>query len=247
MNKFFTLAILVLFLSSCKNELTFKEAHFEKKSSLPCEENCPLVILTVPVAENVPIVADSINKKIFSVVREIIYFGEKPYPSTDYQGLLDSFIGSYDEMKTKYPKDTFGWEGKIEGKVAYESDSILNIKIKHYTFTGGAHGYEGIRSLLFDPKTGKNIPNEFLFRDLNKFRAFAETKFRAKYKIPTEQNINATGLMFEEDVFELPLSIFYTEKGLLLYYNTYEVASYADGPKELLLTYKELKPYLLVK
>lgn len=247
MNKFFTLAILVLFLSSCKNELTFKEAHFEKKSSLPCKENCPLVILTVPVAENVPIVADSINKKVFSVVREIIYFGEKPYPSTDYQGLLDSFIGSYDEMKTKYPKDTFGWEGKIEGKVAYESDSILNIKIKHYTFTGGAHGYEGIRSLLFDPKTGKNIPNEFLFRDLNKFRAFAETKFRAKYKIPTEQNINATGLMFEEDVFELPLSIFYTENGLLLYYNTYEVASYADGPKELLLTYKELKPYLLVK
>lgn len=247
MNKFFTLAILVLFLSSCKNELTFKEAHFEKKSSLPCKENCPLVILTVPVAENVPIVADSINKKIFSVVREIIYFGEKPYPSTDYQGLLDSFIGSYDEMKTKYPKDTFGWEGKIEGKVAYESDSILNIRIKHYTFTGGAHGYEGIRSLLFDPKTGKNIPNEFLFRDLNKFRTFAETKFRAKYKIPTEQNINATGLMFEEDVFELPLSIFYTEKGLQLYYNTYEVASYADGPKELLLTYEELKPYLLVK
>lgn len=247
MNKFFTLAILVLFLSSCKNELTFKDESFSKKSSLPCKENCPEVTLTVPVAENVPIVADSINKKVFSVVREIIYFGEKPYPSTDYQGLLDSFIASYDEMKTKNPKEIFGWEGKIEGKVTYESDSIINIKIKHYTFTGGAHGYQGIRSLLFDPKTGKNIPTAFLFRDLNKFKAFAETKFRTKYKIPTEQNINANGLMFESDVFELPLSIFYTEKGLLLYYNTYEVASYADGPKELLLSYEELKPYLLVK
>jgi len=247
MNKLFTLAILVLFLSSCKNELTFKEEHFEKKSSLPCKENCPEVTLTVPVAENVPIVADSINKKVFAVVKEIIYFGEKPYTSTDYQGLLDSFIGSYDEMKKQNPKDIFGWEGKIEGRVAYETDSIINIEIKHYTFTGGAHGYEGIRSLLFDPKTGKNIPIEFLFKDLNKFKAFAETKFRAKYKIPTGQNINATGLMFEDDVFELPLSIFYTEKGLLLYYNTYEVASYADGPKELSLTYAELKPYLVVR
>lgn len=247
MKKFLTLAFLVLFLSSCKNELTFKEAHFEKKSSLPCKENCPIVTLTVPVAENVPIVADSINKKVFSVVREIIYFGEQPYPSSDYQGLLDSFIASYDEMKQKNPKEIFGWEGKIEGEVVYESDSILNIKIKHYTFTGGAHGYEGTRSLLFDPNTGKNIPNEFLFRDLNKFKAFAENKFRTKYKIPTEENINAEGLMFENDVFELPLSIFYTEKGILLYYNTYEVASYADGPKELFLSYEELKPYLLVK
>ncbi len=247
MNKFLTIAIFVLFLTSCKNELTFKEENFSKKSTLPCEENCPEVTLTVPVAENFPIVADSINKKVFSVVREIIYFGEKPYPSSDYQGLLNSFIASYDEMKTKNPKEIFGWEGKIEGKVVYESDSILNIEIKHYTFTGGAHGYSGIRSLLFDPKTGKNIPNEFLFKDLNRFKAFAETKFRTKYKIPTEENINATGLMFENDVFELPLSVFYTDKGLLLYYNTYEAASYADGPKELVLTYEELKPYLLVK
>lgn len=247
MNKFLTLAVFVLFLTSCKNELTFKEENFSKKSTLPCEENCPEVTLTVPVAENVPIVADSINKKVFSVVREIIYFGEKPYPSTDYQGLLNSFIASYDEMKKKNPKEIFGWEGKIEGKVVYESDSILNIEIKHYTFTGGAHGYSGIRSLLFDPKTGKNIPNEFLFKDLNQFKAFAEGKFRTKYKIPTEENINATGLMFENDVFELPLSVFFTDKGLLLYYNTYEAASYADGPKELLLTYEELKPYLLVK
>lgn len=247
MKKFLALTFLLLFLSSCKNELTFKEEHFEKKSALPCKENCPLVTLTVPVAENVPIVADSINKKVFSVVKEIIYFGEKPYTSTDYQGLLDSFIDSYDDMKKDFPKDIFGWEGKIEGIVAYESDSILNIEIKHYTFTGGAHGYSGIRSLLFDPQTGKSIPTEYLFRDLNKFKAFAETKFRTKYKIPTEQNINATGLMFENDVFELPLSIFFTEKGLLFYYNTYEVASYADGPKELLLTYEELKPYLLIK
>lgn len=247
MKKLFTFAVLVLFLSSCKNELAFKEEHFEKKSSLPCKENCPEVTVTVPVASNVPIVADSINKKVFSVVKEIIYFGGEPYTSTNYQGLLDSFIGSYDEMKTKHPKEIFGWEGKVEGKVVYHTDSVLNIKIEHYTFTGGAHGYSGIRSLIFDPKTGKHIPNEYLFRNLNEFKAFAETKFRAKYEIPTDQNINATGLMFESDKFELPMSFFYQKGGLLLYYNTYEVASYADGPKELFLTYKELKPYLLIK
>ncbi len=43
------------------------------------------------------------------------------------------------------------------------------------------------------------------------------------------------------------MTMLFNEKGLLLYYNTYEVASYADGPKELQFTFKELEPYLKVK
>ena len=75
--------------------------------------------------------------------------------------------------------------------------------------------------------------------------AFAEKKFRAKYKIPANKSINATGLMFENEKFNLPENIFYTDDGLLLYYNSYEAASYADGPKELLLPYKEVNDYLV--
>ena len=123
----------------------------------------------------------------------------------------------------------------------------MNIEIKHYTYTGGAHGYQGLRSLLFDPNTGKYIPNSQLFKDPNAFKAFAEKKFRAKYKIPETTSINATGLMFEDEKFYLPQNIFYTDKGLLLYYNSYEAASYADGPKEILLPYKEVNDYLLLK
>ena len=53
--------------------------------------------------------------------------------------------------------------------------------------------------------------------------------------------------MFEDDTFHLPQNIFYTDKGLLLFYNPYEVASYAEGTKELLLTYKEVNDYLLIR
>jgi hypothetical protein len=45
---------------------------------------------------------------------------------------------------------------------------------------------------FFDPSTGKSIPNVALFRDKNAFMAFAEKKFRAKYKIPANKSINAT-------------------------------------------------------
>ncbi|MBF7091072.1 DUF3298 and DUF4163 domain-containing protein [Flavobacterium sp. ALJ2] len=244
----YTFLFVTLFiLTSCTKELSFKEQTFEKKSTLPCKSNCPQISLKIPIAQNPPIVADSINKKVFSVLKEIVYFGEKPFESTDYNDLTTSFIGSYEEMHKKFPDDKFGWEAKIEGNIEYQSDSIINIKINHYTFTGGAHGYQGYRSLLFNPKTGKTITNKKLFVNEKDFKVFAEKQFRAKYKIPVTGSINATGLMFENEKFNLPLNIFYTKEGLLLYYNSYEAASYADGPKELLLPYDKVNDYLVFK
>ncbi|MFV8363133.1 PdaC/SigV domain-containing protein [Flavobacterium sp. ZT3P35] len=240
-------AIFFFLMTSCSNELKFKDQSFQKTTTLPCKEHCPEITVKIPVAKNDLIVADSINKKVFSVLKEIVYFGEKPYTSTDYAGLLASFIDSYEKLQKEFPNDTFGWEAKIEASVKYQSESVLNIEINHYTYTGGAHGYQGLRSLLFDPSTGKSIPNVALFRDKNAFMAFAEKKFRAKYKIPANKSINATGLMFEDEKFNLPQNIFYTDKGLLLYYNSYEAASYADGPKELLLPYVEVEEFLRLK
>jgi hypothetical protein len=63
-------------------------------------------------------------------------------------------------------------------------------------------------------------------------------------KIPEGEPINSTGYMFERDTFYLPQNIGFTQDGVKLLYNEYEVASYADGPVELLLPYKEVKKYL---
>jgi hypothetical protein len=247
MKQYTFLVFLFLTFISCNKDLSFKNETFKKKSSLPCKTDCPQITIDIPVAKNVPVVADSINKKILSVVKEIVYFGEKPSEAKDYNSLTNFFIASYEEMHKKFPSETFGWEAKIKGNVEYQSDQILNIKIDHYTFTGGAHGYQGFRSLLFNPKTGKIIFSDQLFKNEKEFKAFAEKEFRNKYKIPAKSNINLTGLMFEKDTFQLPQNIFYTDEGLLFYYNSYEVASYADGPKELLFPYDKINNYLKFK
>jgi len=231
-------------LARCSNELTFENRSFEKKTTLPCKGKCPQITVKIPFAKNVPIVADSINKKVFLTIKEIVYLDKKP---TTYTALLESFIGSYEKLQKHFPKDTFGWEGQIEGSIIYLSNEVLNIKIKYHTYTGGAHGNQGLRSLLFDPTSGKTIPNKKLFIDNEVFKAFAEKQFRIKYKIHANDPINSTGLQFEDEQFVLPLNIFFTDKGLLLYYNRYEVASYADGPKELLLPYGEIEDYLAIR
>lgn len=258
MNRYLTLILTVLLLTACgkekketaqadKPELSFASKSYYKKTSLPCSDPCANVRIEVPVAEGVPVVADSINKKIFRTVKEIIFFGEKPYTADNYEDLMASFIGSYEELKKDFPQDMIGWEGRVKGMIDYRSDSLLVIKLNHYTFTGGAHGYEGNRSLLFNINTGKSLSYNNIFKDVRAFTTYAETKFREKYNIPAGKSINSTGLMFPDDAFILPQNIFFKEDGLLLYYNAYEVASYAEQQKELFLPYEDIDSFLKVK
>lgn len=241
------LLLLFLFISCNNDKLEFIYKEYNKKSSLDCGKNCPIATIKIPIAKNAPIIADSINKKIFIVLKEIIYFAEDPYSANDYDQLLESFINSYEDMEKKFPNEIIEWELEVGGKIKYESDNIVNIEISHYIYTAGAHGYSGLRSLIFNKKTGKIIPNDKIFNNLKDFKVFVEKKFRTEEKIPEDESINATGMLFEDDVFNLPNNIFYTDKGLLLYFNAYEVASYAEGSKELLLPYDEIKNFLKIK
>lgn len=242
---FLTLGLLII---SCgKEELVFTTKTYEKKSTVLCKDTCTSVKVSIPVASNVKVVADSINNKIFSVAKEIIYFGEKPYTSTSYEGLLASFIGSYEQLHKDFPDYSIPWKATVEGNILHQSEEVLNIKIDHYSFTGGAHGYGGLRSILIDPKTGRSLHNTDLFTDVKAFEKLAEQKFRKQFAIADKEPINSKGMMFEEEKFQLPANIFFTKKGLLLYYNQYEIASYAEGAIEIVIPYNDLKDLLKIK
>ncbi len=252
MKKILMIVLFTSMMISCqkeeKKEMTFQDQTFKKVTETKCKDGqCASAKIMVPIAENGEFVGDSINNKIFSVVRNIVYFGEKPGDAKDYEGILNSFIGAYDDLHKKFPEDTFGWEAKIDTKVKYESDNLINFEMTHYTFTGGAHGYQGLKSIIFDRATGKTLGYDEIFTDKGVVKKLAEEKFRRKYDIPAEAPINSKGFMFEDEVFALPQNIFYTDKGLLFYYNQYEIASYADGNQELSLSYEELGNLLKVK
>ena len=242
MKHFASILFIFFTLLSCTKELKFEQKKIEKKIHFQ-DGAVTEISIEVPVAKKVPVVADSINKKIFSVMKEIVYVGEKPFVATDYLELTTDFIKYYKEIK-KNNKDELGWIAQANGTVSYESENILNIELNHYTFTGGAHGYGGKRSLIFDVTTGKSISNKNLFLNEKNFKIFAETKFRSKYKISSKAVINSTSFMFENEIFQLPQTYFYTKKGFLLYYNVYEIASYGQGNFEVLIPYKQMKPYL---
>src|SRR5690606_39895740 len=83
----------------------------------------------------------------------------------------------------------------------------------------------------FDAHTGGSLEHKDLFTQ--DFLSYAEKAFREQYDIPQEESINSTGLWFEEDKFSLPINIGIDKEHVILVYNSYEVASYAEGEFKL--------------
>lgn len=234
-----TLFFLILFIS-CQSEskLTFEPTQLLGEN---CKD-CPQIEINVPNALDDSAVSEAINRSVREEIISILSFTEDE-TIDNVDKALQSFTSSYKELKTKFP-DEVPWEATIDGEVVYEDENIITLMLNSYSFTGGAHGYASTSFLNFDKRQGIELENWELFDDLDGFEDFAETKFRIQEKIPQDENINATGFMFEGDSFHLSENLGYTKEGLQLIYNQYEVASYADGPIVLILPYNEINQYL---
>ncbi len=234
----------LLFLLNCKNEerLTIEPVHVTNKTC----EGCPKVDIQIPKILNKSKIGRTVETALQEEIIFMLTFDEEIEAAT-IEDAIDSFVAGNAELKARYPDEDTPWEAKVNGEIAYEDHDILTVHLDSYIFTGGAHGYNSIRFLNFDKKKGSELENWQLFKSLPEFEKFAEKKFRAQEDIPEDGPINSTGLMFENDVFYLPENIGFSENGLELLYNQYEVASYADGPIELTIPFKELKEYLAFK
>jgi len=233
--------LLFLVLVGCQKEkqLTFEYLNLDETR---CSE-CPEVAIRIPSALENSKAANTIDTALKEEIIEILNYDDET-EAASIKEAVKSFSDGYWELKKLYPEEATAWEAKIEGRITYEDPTLLTIELNTYLFTGGAHGYSSRRFLNFDKRKAKELENWQLFKNREDFEEFAEQKFRNQEAIPTEEPINSTGFMFERDSFYLPENIGFTKEGVKLLYNPYEVASYADGPIVLTLTFSDVKPFL---
>ncbi|MBT8280388.1 MAG: DUF3298 and DUF4163 domain-containing protein [Muriicola sp.] len=236
----FVLFVFVIF-TSCEEESTLVMEPVVYTNA-PCN-SCPEISINYPRILEDTKLGRTVNSVIEAEIIELLTFADSLEVS-NLNEAVNSFTLGYSELKEVYPDETVPWEANIDAEVSFENRRVLSIKLDSYLFTGGAHGYSASHFLNFDIEKGEEINTRELFRDLLAFRAYAETKFREKEKIPIDAPINSTGFMFDRDTFYLPENIGLTPKGILLLYNQYEVASYADGQIQLLIPFKEAKKFV---
>nr|WP_262902579.1 RsiV family protein [Winogradskyella sp. SM1960] len=113
-----------------------------------------------------------------------------------------------------------------------------------YEFKGGAHGNDKIKLLNLDAKSGKTIELNDFINDIDGFTSVAKSQFISSLDQNKDQ-LTIENFFFGEP-FHLPQNIGFSEEGLVLIYNVYEVASYDLGYTEFMIPYNEAEPYLKI-
>ncbi|MEP2236828.1 MAG: DUF3298 and DUF4163 domain-containing protein [Maribacter sp.] len=236
-----TCLLICFLLLACnnKNSLSFEPLTIATDSC----ENCTSVRIEIPQANGKTKISKTINAALEGEIIALLNFYEESN-AQNLEEAKETFLDDYKEVNGKFPEESMPWEATVEGNITFENESIITIKLESYIYTGGAHGYGTNRFLNFDKLNSTELYQEDLFTDLEEFKTFAETLFRKQENIPAEGSINDTGFMFETERFYLPDNMGYTENGLLLYYEPYEIASFADGPIILTIPYAEANTFL---
>ncbi|MFM1878709.1 MAG: hypothetical protein RLZZ241_1575 [Bacteroidota bacterium] len=241
MNKLFLLFIF-LGIWSCAVEQGITWGSGEYKGGT-CS-GCPEVLISIPEALDTLGMGKVVNTSLREEIISLLDYDDSNNAETISQAIA-SFENASGELQKKFPDEQMEWEAKIVGEISYEDNNIISISLDTYTFTGGAHGLAFSRFLNFSKISEAEIELLDFFDGAEKLIEMSEKIFRAQFNIPDSIGINETGFMFEGDVFSLPQTMGFSPNGLELIYNTYEIASYADGEIRLTLSWESIAPYLL--
>jgi hypothetical protein len=240
MRKAATLLFLGL-LMACQPEKTL-EMRDREYSGAACE-SCPVVRVSIPEMVGNSKLGNSVNTALREEIIELLDYDEER-DARDIPEAIKAFQDGFRKMQEEFPEELTGWEASVEAFKTYEDPKVITIKMDTYIFTGGAHGYPATRYLNFDKKTGEEMDAVELLKDPEAFAVFAEAAFRKQYEISSDAPINSTGFMFEDNLFRLPQNIGLTPEGMVLHYNPYEAASYADGALVLEFPHEAIRPFL---
>lgn len=239
MRKIVLFLSLIILVFSCDNEVkpvTFKTEEISTKSE------SEINILLSKANENTDI-GKAINSNVEEVIVESILLEIKD--EENLKEALNSFEDEYQEFIQNFPEGSAPWKLNAESEVIYQSPEIITISLNIYIDKGGAHGNDIIRFLNFNPENGKLFNLNEIIKNKSGFKELAETYFNNSVKSEANDNSITEDFFFGEP-FQLPKNIGFSNDGLILLYNVYEIASHAQGYTEFAIPFYVAQPYLKV-
>lgn len=230
--------ILALILNSCSSE--FKPATFK---TISIEEPFEAEIsATYSKASGNDELSKTINTNVETAIIKTLNSSKN---KTDLNTVLKAFNEEYLSFKKDFSETIEpAWELYIETELTYQSENVITIAISTYEFKGGAHGNDKIEFLNLDAKTGRVLSQDDIIKDKESFKALAEQVFVNSLS-NTKENLKMEDFFFGNP-FQLPENIGFSDDGLVLLYNVYEVASYDQGYTEFVIPFEEAESFLKV-
>lgn len=179
--------------------LIFKQEYFHGQSNENCQkDSCTTIDIEVPIITN----ADKdntkdINQATLATITDLMSFESDLTQINSYQGLIDTFLQSYDDFIEQYPDETMPWKASVKATNTFVNDSIYALKIDYYTFAGGAYGYQSSVGLIFDLQNGQIITPDQLFNNWAKVMTLIEPNLPYAQQLKDKNGI----LAYPEQIF----------------------------------------------
>ena len=232
MKKILILSLVVLISISCKVE----QAIIFNEINLLYNENSIVEINTLKATGNDKI-SETINSTIENHMADLLNFTDDDTNTIPLKEAISQFDNQFTTFKDDFEESALVWEATFDTEVTYQSSSIISIAVNSYLNTGGAHGNTNITFYNFDITTAKVIEMKNLITDVDAF-----TKIANEYFLMETNNQDVEYFFGEE--FHLPDNLGFNEEGVILFYNVYEIASYATGITEFTIPFDEISSYL---
>ncbi|WP_432412126.1 DUF3298 domain-containing protein [Rasiella sp. SM2506] len=246
---YFLLIALVVFTTSCRKALETQSITKDSETLAECKNvSCPSIDIEYFTVNGNAGASEKINAEITNFIIQSLYVGEDENGSDapTIERAMQDFIQLYRTHSAEFPGLSAEYFAEITVLQNFNTKELLSVSCRNYLYTGGAHGYGSVVYKNFDPKSGAQLYYEDVFRDVSAFEALAEKLFKRQNEIPESDAINSTGFWFEEDAFYLPETFGISKEFVTLYYNQYEIASYAAGPIEVEIPISEVKEMLKI-
>ncbi|MCC0682950.1 DUF3298 and DUF4163 domain-containing protein [Clostridioides sp. ZZV15-6383] len=160
--------------------------------------------------------------------------------------IFEFYNKSYKEAK-QYLKDNPDEENKFVANVDFELkkniDSALSIKVRYYTYSGGAHGFYKDIAYNVDMRTGKFLELMDLFKDNTKYKEVIDEEIKrqiAELEKKDEENIgiyNFKGIKENQNFY-------LQDENLVIYFDLYDITPYAAGIPEFSIDKKLISSML---
>jgi hypothetical protein len=207
-----------------------------------------LIIMTV---QNIPSrgrLGDLVRNAVFNGLDCEVY-GEKviadyrsQYQEEGKQALAEGRAPS-ESWNWEYSETVEGMEIVLERDLAGISGCFVIRRSREY-YLGGAHGMREDQYFLFDTVKNKRIVLDELIRKNSRMSLRHLIAARLRDRAGIEGNVPLSQGGFFTDLPEIPKNFFLASNGLGFHWDPYEIAPYAAGPVEIVISYDELTDVL---
>jgi len=158
----------------------------------------------------------------------------------------EDFRSTVSDVEDEEIKTAETWWKNEKMSIRNNSDNILSYTVETDQFTGGAHGGRSYVNTVINLKTGDRITEDDLFTEESrpKIVDLIVKRLMQKNNVQKVKDLEEIGFFDVADI-ELNKNFYVNKEGVTYTYNEYDIAGYALGTIEILLSYKDISGYMI--